>query len=152
LGLKALFSAQLVRPTAPQFWRPVMSKYIRRFTPLALTVALGLAACSKGDSKSDTLATDTALNRDLQLATGDSAAQPQLKDVPPAPAPEPAPPPASTTRPRTPRPTPKPSTPAPEPATPPRTPGGNTATPGEKSSAGNVGVVGAGTSLTLASS
>ena len=130
-----------------------MSKYIRRFTPLALTVALGLAACSKGDSKSDTLATDTALNRDLQLATGDSAAQPQLKDVPPAPAPEPAPPPAATTtRPRTPRPTPKPSTPAPEPATPPRTPGGNTVTTGEKSSAGNVGVVGAGTSLTLASS
>ena len=127
-----------------------MSKYIRRLTPLALTLALGVAACSKGDGKSDTLATDSALNRDLQLATGDSAAQPQLKDVPPAaaPAPEPAP---TTTRPRPSRPTTKPTTPAPQPAPPPRTPAGNTVTPGEKNSAGNVGTVASGTSLTLAS-
>ena len=54
-----------------------MSKYISRITPLALTFALGVAACSKGDNKADTsLAQDTALSRDLQLATGDSAAQP----------------------------------------------------------------------------
>jgi len=77
-----------------------MSKYIRRVgAPLALTIAFAVGACSKGGEKADTtLAQDSTLNRDLQLATGDSAAQPQLKDVPPAPAPEPAP---ATTRPRT---------------------------------------------------
>jgi hypothetical protein len=131
-----------------------MTKYIRRFgTPLALTVALAVAACSKGGENSDsTLATDSALNRDLQLASGDSAAQPQLKDVP-AEAPAPAPTTSSPSRPRTttPKPTTRPSTPAPEPAPPPRTASGNTVTPGEKNSAGGVGEVASGTSLTLAS-
>lgn len=130
-----------------------MSKYIRRITPLALTLALGVAACSKGDNKADTaLAQDTALNRDLQLATGDSSAQPQLKDVPATPAPEPSPAP-TTSRPRTTRPTTRPSTPAPTPAptSPPRTPSGNTVTTGEKSSGGNVGAIASGTTLTLAS-
>jgi hypothetical protein len=135
-----------------------MSQYIRRFTPLALTLALGVAACSKGDNKADTLATDTALNRDLQLATGDSSAQPQLKDIP-APAPTPAPStaapattrPRTTTRPSTRPPTTRPTTPSPEPAPPPRTASGNTVTPGEKSGGGNVGAIASGTSLTLAS-
>jgi hypothetical protein len=131
-----------------------MTKYIRRFgTPLALTVALAVAACSKGGENSDsTLATDSALNRDLQLASGDSAAQPRLKDVP-AEAPAPAPTTSSPSRPRTttPKPTTRPSTPAPEPAPPPRTASGNTVTPGEKNSAGGVGEVASGTSLTLAS-
>ena len=129
-----------------------MSKYIRRITPLALTLALGVAACSKGDNKSDTaLAQDSALNRDLQLATGDSAAQPQLKDVPATPAPEPAPAP-TTSRPK-PKPATRPTTPAksPEPAPPPRTASGNTVTTGEKSSGGNVGSIASGTTLTLAS-
>src|SRR6476469_5738049 len=77
-----------------------MSKYISRIAPLALTFALGVAACSTGDNKADTsLAQDTALSRDLQLATGDSAAQPQLKDVPATPPPQPAPAP-TTSRPR----------------------------------------------------
>ncbi len=128
-----------------------MSKYISRITPLALTFALGVAACSKGDNKADTsLAQDTALSRDLQLATGDSAAQPQLKDVPATPAPTPAP---TTSKPRASRPTPKPTTPAPKPesTTPPRTPSGNTVTAGEKSSGGNVGSIASGTTLTLAS-
>ena len=94
-----------------------MSKYIRRMSPLALTFALGVAACSKGDNKSDTaLAQDSALNRDLQMATGDSAAQPQLKDVPNAPAAAPAPTSSGTpSRPRTTRPATRPSTPAPDP-------------------------------------
>ena len=131
-----------------------MTKYIRRFsTPLALTVALAVAACSKGGENSDTtLATDSALNRDLQLAAGDSAAQPQLKDVP-AEAPAPAPTTSTPSRPRTttPKPTTRPSTPAPAPASPPRTPSGNTVTPGEKNTAGNVGEIASGTSLTLAS-
>ena len=129
-----------------------MSKYISRIAPLALTFALGVAACSKGDNKADTsLAQDTALSRDLQLATGDSAAQPQLKDVPATPAP--APTPAPTSKPRTSRPAPRPTTPAPKPesTTPPRTPSGNTVTPGEKSSGGNVGSIASGTTLTLAS-
>ena len=126
-----------------------MSKYISRITPLALTLALGVAACSKGDNKADTsLAQDTALSRDLQLATGDSAAQPQLKDVPATPAPTPA---ATTSKPRVSRPAPKPATPKPEPAAPPRTPSGNTVTAGEKSSGGNVGSIASGTTLTLAS-
>ncbi len=128
-----------------------MTKYISRITPLALTFALGVAACSKGDNKADTsLAQDTALSRDLQLATGDSAAQPQLKDVPATPAPTPAP---TTSKPRASRPTPKPTTPAPKPesTTPPRTPSGNTVTAGEKSSGGNVGSIASGTTLTLAS-
>jgi hypothetical protein len=135
-----------------------MSKYIRRYgTPLALTFALGIAACSKGGENSDsTLATDSALNRDLQLATGDSAAQPQLKDVPaeassPAPAAStPSRPRTTTTRPTTSRPTTTPTR-TPEPAPPPRTASGNTVTPGEKNSAGGVGEIASGTSLTLAS-
>jgi len=135
-----------------------MSKYIRRITPLALTLALGVAACNKGDNKADTaLAQDSALNRDLQLATGDSSAQPQLKDVPATPAPTPAPsnPTPATTRPRTStRPTTRPTTPAPAPtpATPARTASGNTVTTGEKSGGGNVGAIASDTSLTLASS
>ena len=126
-----------------------MSKYMSRITPLALTFALGVAACSKGDNKADTsLAQDTALSRDLQLATGDSAAQPQLKDVPATPASTPAP---TTSKPRASRPAPRPATPKPEPAAPPKTPSGNTVTTGEKSSGGNVGSIASGTTLTLAS-
>ena len=130
-----------------------MTKYIRRVgAPLALTLAFAVGACGKGGEKGDTtLAQDSALNRDLQLATGDSAAQPQLKDVPPpAATPEPAP---TTTRPRTTptRPATRPTTPKPEPSSPPRTASGNTVTTGEKSSGGNVGMIASGTSLTMAS-
>jgi hypothetical protein len=131
-----------------------MSKYIRRITPLALTLALGVAACSKGGDKADTtLAQDSALNRDLQLATGDSAAQPQLKDVPAAAEANPSSAASTPSRPRTTRPTTRPSTstPAPAPATPPRTPSGNTVTAGEKNTGGGVGEIASGTSLTLAS-
>ena len=93
-----------------------MSEYIRRIaTPLALTFALLSAACGTGGDDTDTaLAQDSALNRDLQLAQGDSAAQPQLTDVPAAEAP--APPPATTPS----RPRPTPSRPAEAPATPSR--------------------------------
>jgi hypothetical protein len=61
------------------------TKYIRRVgTPLALSIALVAGACARGDNRAgDTaLARDTALNRDLQLAGRDTAAQPQLQDVP----------------------------------------------------------------------
>jgi hypothetical protein len=133
-----------------------MSQYIRRFAaPLALTVVFAATACSRGGDNADsTLAQDSALSRDLQMASADSAAQPQLKDVP-AEAPAAAP---STAAPSRPRPTPsrpvtRPSTPAPTPkATEPvRTPSGNTVTSGEKSSGGGVGAIASGTALTLAS-
>jgi hypothetical protein len=131
-----------------------MTKYIRRVgAPLAVAIAFTVGACSKGGEQADTtLAQDSALNRDLQLATGDSAAQPQLKDVPP-PAATPEPAPAPTTRPRTTptRPATRPTTPTPAPSSPPRTPSGNTVTTGEKSSGGNVGMIASGTSLTMAS-
>ena len=97
-----------------------MSNYIRRFAaPLALSLALVAGACGD-DRADDELSQDSALNRDLQLATGDTAVQPQLEDVPaaePAPAPTTptATPPRATTPTRTPtRPAPRPTTPAPE--------------------------------------
>lgn len=65
-----------------------MRNYIRRMSsPLALTMILVAGACS--DKKDDTLAADSMLNRDLQMANSDTAAQPQLTDVPAA-APAPA--------------------------------------------------------------
>src|SRR5215217_3481155 len=100
-----------------------MSKYIRRVgAPLALTIAFAVAACSKGGERADsTLAQDSALNRDLQLATDDSAAQPQLKDVPPPAAETPEPKAtALVTRPRPSRPRPTTPAPTPEPKAPPR--------------------------------
>ena len=133
-----------------------MSQYIRRFAaPLALTVAFAAAACSPGGDNADsTLAQDSALSRDLQMASADSAAQPQLKDVP-AETPAAAPSTPAPSRPRTTpsRPVTRPSTPAPTPkATEPvRTPSGNTVTSGEKTGGGGVGAIASGTALTLAS-
>src|SRR5690348_2447374 len=102
-----------------------MTKYIRQLrTPLALGVALAVAACTVKDNKSDTsLAADSALNRDLKLANQDTAAQPQLRDVPATPAATPAPAasaPSSTpaSRPTTSRPTTTTSRPTTRPATP----------------------------------
>ncbi len=43
---------------------------------------LALGACKQGDRPEDALAQDTSLAHDLQLANADSAAQPELKDVP----------------------------------------------------------------------
>ncbi|MGZ8378026.1 MAG: YMGG-like glycine zipper-containing protein [Gemmatirosa sp.] len=117
-----------------------MPQYIRRRVPLAFALAAvaTVAACG-GSEKTEAALQDSALNRDLALANQDSAAQPQLQDVPaetPAPLPEeaapiPAPaPPRATPRPApaTPRPaTPRPATPAP--TTPTRTASGNTVTP-----------------------
>jgi uncharacterized protein YcfJ len=152
-----------------------MPQYIRRRVPLAfaLAAAATVAACG-GSEKTEAALQDSALNRDLALANQDSAAQPQLQDVPaetpapvaeaPEPAPAPAPAPARTTprpttsapRPAAPRPTtttPRPATPAP--ATPTRTESGNTVTPttggaaaGERS---GTGTIPSGTSLSLTS-
>jgi hypothetical protein len=140
-----------------------MSKYIRRLSaPFVLVAALAFGACSGSDSKSDTsLASDTALNRDLQLANRDSAAQPQLADVPATPAVETPAPTARTTtpapRPTATRPAPRPRTTTPAPAPTTRTtPSGNTETRNAAGSAaasggGAVGTIPSGTSLSLRS-
>ena len=143
-----------------------MSKYTRRLgAPFALVAALSFAACTVSDSKSDTsLARDTALNRDLELANRDSSVQPQLKDVPATPAaetPAPAPTPMRTTTPKpaATRPAPRPARPAT--TTPPApttrtTASGNTETrnaPGTAATSGGgaVGTIPSGTSLALRS-
>jgi hypothetical protein len=141
-----------------------MTKYIRHLgAPLALMAALTMGACTASDSKSDTsLASDTALNRDLALAGQDSTAQPQLRDVPATPATvaeTPAPAPTTTPRPATPRtttprPTPRATTP-PAPTTR-TTASGNTETRNPSGSAaasggGAVGTIESGTSLSLRS-
>ncbi|HEY4305838.1 MAG TPA: hypothetical protein VGM82_15300 [Gemmatimonadaceae bacterium] len=141
-----------------------MSKYTLRLGASVVAAAAMLAACSKSDNKVDSTAlkTDSTLNRDLALANRDSAAQPQLKDVPVTPAPAPAAPkannpPARVNRPaqtgRTNRPVDRPSRPStPAPVT---TASGNTVTtnPGAANNprgagGGQVGSIAAGTTLT----
>src|SRR2546423_6674896 len=65
-----------------------MSKYTGRLgVPIVIGSALLLAACGGDKNKADTaLAADTTLNRDLSLAGRDTAAQPQLSDVPATPS------------------------------------------------------------------
>ena len=66
-----------------------MVQYIPRFkASLLLSLALVAGACSKSDN---TAAADSALNKDIQLANRDSAAQPALTDVPAATTTNPAP-------------------------------------------------------------
>ena len=131
---------------------------IRPASICAVTL-LAVAACSKGDNKSgqDALAQDSSLTRDLQLANNDTAAQPQLKDVPTTPPP--APPRAAVVErrrvasaplPRRPAPAPQPAPVAVAPA-PVTTPSGNTVVRTPSSHEGAVGVVSAGTNLTLSS-
>ncbi|HYD55135.1 MAG TPA: hypothetical protein VEA99_21040 [Gemmatimonadaceae bacterium] len=151
-----------------------MFEYTRRSRATALSLALaaltlGAAACG-GDKQnplrdSGALASDSALNRDLQLAGGDTAAQPQLQDVPAdslgAPAAAPAAPARTATRTpaRTPaRTTTRPSTSRPAPAAPTetRTPSGNVVSrnPGSAASGaagGAVGIIASGSTLSLAS-
>lgn len=137
-----------------------MSRTIARWTaPLALAIAVGLSAC--GD-KEDTLAQDTSLSRDLQMANADTSAQPALQDVPagtaatPAPvAPVPAPrttAPARKTSGRTVVRTPARVVPAPAPApTTSTTSSGNTVTRSSGGSERAMGTIAAGSTLNLAS-
>ncbi|MFI5256806.1 MAG: hypothetical protein ACHQRK_06035, partial [Gemmatimonadales bacterium] len=134
-----------------------MTKYIRPLrVPLALCAALAVAACSVKDNKSDSsLAADTTLNRDLQLAGQDTSAQPQLRDVPAAAASAPAataPRTTTTTRPKSSgRTTTTTTRPAPTTTT---TASGNTVTrnpSGSSNGGGAVGTIAAGTSLSLRS-
>ena len=142
---------------------------MRSISPAAICVVtlLSVAACSKGDKAGqDALAQDSSLTRDLQLANNDTAAQPQLKDVPTTPPP--ASPRAAVTEQRRVAETPPPRRPAPAPRRNPApapqpvpvtrttapvvTPSGNTvvrAPSSASNSEGAVGVVSAGTSLAL---
>ena len=62
----------------------MQTKLSRTAAPVLLIAILALTSCKQGDKPEDTnaLASDTSLAHDLQLANADSAAQPQLKDVP----------------------------------------------------------------------
>jgi hypothetical protein len=139
-----------------------MTKYIRQLrVPLALCATFAIAACTVKDSKSDTsLARDTALSRDLALAGRDTAVQPQLRDIPatppaaaaPAPAPVKAPPMRTRATPATRSSTTGRTTTTRTPTTT-TTASGNTVTRNTTSSSagGAVGVIPAGTSLSLRS-
>jgi hypothetical protein len=140
-----------------------MTKYIRHFgAPLAMMVAVTVSACTVKDSKTDTsLASDSALTRDLQIAGNDTSVQPQLRDVPATPPAEATPAPAPVTR--APTPAPRPAATRPKPvATKPAVPttrttaSGNTETRNPAGSAaasggGAVGTIPSGTSLSLRS-
>ena len=119
-----------------------MREYIRPSRVLlAALCATTFATAACGKKADDTaLTTDSALGRDLAMAARDSAAQPQLKDVPEVP------PPAATT-PAPARPRPRPTKPAPTPAPPTTT---TPAAPAPRPSADVTGTVAAGTTLAFA--
>lgn len=130
-----------------------MSKYTRLIT--ALSLAFAAAAC--GDDRSgDTLAMDTTLNRDLELANVDTGAQPSLTDVPADAESDPAAtaPRTATTQPRTTTRTPARTTPRPTTTTtqPRTTPSGNTATTGTGTAEREMGTIAAGSTVSLSSS
>jgi hypothetical protein len=126
-----------------------MVQYIPRLNAsLALSFALVVGACStKTDNNA---AADSALNKDIQLANRDTAAQPALTDVP---ASSTAPAPAATT----PTTTKKTTTTSRTPTTTKRTPttsvtsSGNTVTRTSAGTAARVGTIPAGATLALAS-
>jgi len=120
-----------------------MVQYIPRLkASLVLSFALLAGACST--SKDDTAAADSALNKDIQLANRDTAAQPALTDVPAGSAA----PTTSATR-TTPRATTRtPTTTTRRPTT---TASGNTVTRTGSGSAARVGTIPAGATLNLAS-
>jgi hypothetical protein len=135
-----------------------MTKYIRTLSaPLALSTALLLGACSVSEKPKDTtLAVDTALNKDLQLAGADTTVQPALQDVAAPTAATTPPPMTSSTKPKPtpPKATPKPAAPKPPATT--TTATGNTVTKnpagsGSASAGGSVGTIASGTSLSLRS-
>ena len=140
-----------------------MTKYIRRLhAPLALCAVIALSACSTKDNAADsTLATDSALNRDLALAGQDTTSQPQLRDIPATPAVTTPAPAAAAPRPSTPpaaRPSTTPRTTTPRTTTPATTTtaSGNSVTRNTSGSAsssagGAVGTIASGASLALRS-
>lgn len=116
-----------------------MREYTRAIlTPLALSLALALGACGGDRTNEDSVALDSALNRDLDLANRDTTT-PNPSDAPRAGG--------GSTRPAPSRPSGGGTTTRP-PAT---TPSGNTVTPGGGRAAEATGTVSAGTSLQLSS-
>ncbi len=131
-----------------------MSKYILRNSVSLAFAVLAATACGSNDKTADTLAQDTSLNRDLQLANTDSAAQPALTDVPASGAPAPIASGPAATRTATPaRTTPSRTTTTPRPSTSTATTSsGNTVTRNTGASPSSVGVIAAGSTLNLSSS
>ena len=143
-----------------------MLEYTRRTWrtgTMVVVSAFTLAAC--GGEKEDSplrdsgLASDSALNRDLQLAGGDTSVQPQLQDVPNTPAEQPAAdpaPPVRTTTPARTAPARTATRPAPAPPRETTTPSGNVVTRGSgtgtagSGGGGAVGTIASGTQLDLA--
>jgi hypothetical protein len=124
----------------------LMVQYIPRLSAsLALSLALFAGACSKKD---DTAAADSALNKDIQLANGDTSARPALTDVPAGTATNPAP--STTTTKTTTTTTRKPTTTTRTPTTS-VTSSGNTVTRNNSGSAAKIGTIPAGAVLNLAS-
>ncbi len=121
-----------------------MTKYILKFTtPLALSCALVLGACSNDANDADSLAADTAgLSRDLDLANRDST-PPTGTDVAVGASKAPA-----TKAPATKAPTTSTKSPAPAKTTPAKTASGNTVTPGP-GTGNRTGVVSSGTTINL---
>ena len=129
-----------------------MVQYIPRLNAsLALSVALLLGACT--GKPDNTAAADSALNKDIQLANRDTAAQPALTDVPAGtakPAPTTATAVRTTTRTTTTTRTPTTTTRRPTTSV---TSSGNTVTRTSGSAAGTkVGTIAAGSTLNLTSS
>ncbi|MEO5902780.1 MAG: hypothetical protein ABIQ55_02090 [Gemmatimonadaceae bacterium] len=131
-----------------------MSKYINRWcAPLALAAALTASACSV-DKKPDTLAQDSTLNRDLQMANQDSTAQPALTDVPATSTPTASAPAAPAPVRTAPRPVvrnPAPPRTTPRPTTPTTTASGNTVTRESSGSERRLGSIPAGSEISLTS-
>jgi len=130
-----------------------MLKYTRLLAALSLTFVV--AACGD-DDRGDTLAVDTTLNRDLELANVDTGAQPSLTDVPSVAEPAPvaaAPRPRATAPTRTApaRTTTSPRTTATSPA-PPTTTSGNVSTAGTGTAERAMGTIAAGSTVSLSSS
>ncbi len=131
-----------------------MVRISRVLAPLALSVALVAGGCNKDNGKNGTLAQDSTLTRDLQMANADTAAQPQLKDVPPAESAAAAAPAAPARRPAPARTKPRtraPSSSMPAPAAPTTTPSGNSVSTSSSGTEAALGTVPAGTSISLTS-
>ncbi len=129
---------------------------------LLLLASLVMTACSDGQKGEDVLAQDSSLARDLALANQDTTSQPQLADVPVSPEPTPVevdePPPVRTSPPPPPRrtivrrPVPSPAAaPAPVPPSPRITESGNTEVVTAAGTERALGVISAGSEISLAS-
>ena len=119
--------------------RPSSALTRASFAVISAASLMFFAAC--GDKKDDvTLTTDTALGRDLAMASADTTVQPKLQDVPATPPPPVA---APVTKAPTPKPKPAPAKPSTPPATVP-------APAPAKPAAPKTGSIEAGSALTFA--